>query len=130
MIVDIYNEVLTKLKTDLTGVNVTSTVNPEKPDYPQVTFAEKNNNEHKSTIDSGGVNHNEISFEVVIYTIGNTRMSDAKAIRGLVDGVMSGHYKMARDFSDEIPNLGNAPVYRYIMRYSTLVNTNKVIFRR
>jgi hypothetical protein len=67
---------------------------------------------------------------VNIFTIGDDKKSQAKDLRILVDNVLSGYYNMDRDFSDEIPNFLNQTIYRYVTRYSCLVDKNKVIYGR
>jgi hypothetical protein len=130
MIIDISNEVYTKLKTELVGVEIGSTFLEAPSTYPFVTFSEVSNTAFGDTKDSSGEQHNQLAFEVNIFTIGDDKKSQAKNLRKMIDDVLSGYYNMDRDFSDEIPNFLNQNVYRYVMRYSCLVDKNKVIYGR
>jgi hypothetical protein len=130
MIIDIANEVYTKLKTDLVGVEMGTTFLENPTTYPFVTFSEVSNTVSQESKDSSGEYHNVLSFEVNIFTIGDDKKSQAKDLRILVDNVLSGYYNMDRDFSDEIPNFLNQAIYRYVTRYSCLVDKHKVIYGR
>jgi hypothetical protein len=130
MIVDISNEVYTKLRTELVGVEIGTTFLETPTTYPFVTFSEVSNTTFGDTKDSSGEQHNQLGFEVNIFTIGDDKKSQAKTLRKMIDDVLSGYYGMDRDFSDEIPNFLNQSVYRYVTRYSCLVDKNKVIYGR
>jgi hypothetical protein len=130
MIVNIANEIFTKLKEDLTGVELTTSYETAPPTYPLVSFSELSNNAYLDTKDSSGEYHNQVSFEVNIFTEGSTRKNDALEIRVLVDEILSNYYGLGRDFSNEIPNYLNSNIYRYVMRYSCLVDKNKMIYGR
>jgi hypothetical protein len=130
MIIDIANEVYTKLKTELVGVEMGTTFLENPTSYPFVTFSEVSNTASQNSKDSSGEYHNQLAFEVNIFTIGDDKKSQAKDLRILVDNVLSGYYNMDRDFSDEIPNFLNQTIYRYVTRYSCLVDKNKVIYGR
>jgi hypothetical protein len=130
MIIDIAYEVYTKLKTDLVGVEMGTTFLETPSTYPFITFSEVSNTSTRDTRDSNGEYHNDVSFEVNIFTIGDDKKSQAKSLRILVDDVLSGYYGMEREFSDEIPNFGDQSIYRYVMRYGCLVDKNKVIYGR
>lgn len=130
MIIDIANEVYTKLKTDLVGVEIGTTFLETPTEYPFVTFSEVSNTAYTDTKDSSGERHNQLGFEINIFAIGDDKKSQAKNLRKMIDDVLSGYYGMDRDFSDEIPNFLNQNVYRYVMRYSCLVDKNKAIYGR
>lgn len=130
MIVDIYNEVLTKLKAELTDVEISQSNPIGVPNAPCVVFKELSNNSDPEHRDSAGEKYNALAFEINIYTIGATRISQSRAIRLLADGVMADYYNMNRDFSDEVQNYADTTVYRYILRYSCLVDENKKVYIR
>jgi hypothetical protein len=130
MIVDISNEILTKLKTDITTATVTTSYPDGKLTKPNITFREIANTTDSISVDSSGERYNEVSFEINIFTFGNKKQSDALKLRQSVDVIMSGEYGMNRSFSDEVPNFLNAEIFRYIIRYDCLIDSNKVIYRR
>jgi len=130
MIVDITNEIMDQLITELVDVNVTIPDIELVIPLPCVTFAELTNTTNLATVDSDGEKYNEQSFEINIYTNGNTKMSDAKAIRNKVDKIMNGDCGMNRVFSDTVPNYSDRRIYRYILRYDCMVDVNSKIYRR
>ena len=129
MIIDVTNEVLTRLKTELTGIDVVTSYPNYSPDFPIVTLTESSNITDRGTIDSSGQTHSYISLEVEIYTIGSRRMSKAKEIRTQIDTVLSGEYRMIRTFSNAIPNFLDTNVYRYKLIYSFRIDKEKTIYR-
>jgi hypothetical protein len=130
VIVDIYNQLFTILDTDLVGINVETSYNNYEGDYPLVTLEESSNNGVLDTFDSGGERHNEIDFEINIFTIGSTRRSEAMEIRSQIDEIMTGELGMFRILSNPVPNFGDRNIYRYVLRYNCEVDVNKQIFRR
>lgn len=130
MIVDITNELLTVLKSELTGVDVLTSYPETPPNFSCITFEEGENTSNISTKDSSGFNHSNISFEINIFTVGNSKMSKAKVIRNKIDKILSGTYGLNRNASRSVPNYLNNSVYRYNMRYSGIIDKNKVIYGR
>lgn len=130
MIVDIYNQLYTILDTELTSATVLPSYENYEGDYPLVTISEISNSGVEDTFDSSGEHHNDIDFEINIFTIGNTRRTDAMALRTLVDDIFSGELKMFRTFSNAVQNYGDRNIYRYVLRYNCEVDANKTIFRR
>lgn len=129
MIIDITNEILTKLKTDLVGIEVV-TSNQDTEQFPRVVFTENLNSTHIESIDSSGETKNEIVFDINIYTVGDRKMSDAKSIRNQVDSIMSDFYNMNRVYSNNVPNYFDQSIYRYVLRYNCVVDSNEVVYRR
>ena len=131
MIIDITNELLTDITLALDGIAKISTPNGdfEIANFPYVTFHEMSNIDRIDTIDTGGVEHNQLNFEVEIFTKGDTKMSDAKEIRNIVDSVLS-PLGLRRNYSDEQPNFLDERIFRYVMRYDCTVDSTKQIYRR
>lgn len=129
MIVNITNEVFTKLKNEIKNATVLTSYNLKNPQFPCITFVETSNTKDDNTIDSSGETVNILAFEVNIFTTGNMKLSRAIEIRQAVDNILSDYYKMSRDFASETPNYLDDTIYRYTMRYSCLVDKNKTIYR-
>ena len=129
MIIDITNEILTDLKDELTGVTLLTSYAPTTPKFPTVTVEEMSNSDNMRTKDSGGVQHNDISFIIDIYTTGNKKMSEAKDIRNKINTIISGKYGLARGKSSPIPNYLDASIYRYRLTYTGTISKNKTIYR-
>jgi len=130
MIVDITNEVFTEIKTALTTVTVKSEYPSTEPTFPFVTVTEISNDTDESTIDSSVQHYSLISIEVNIYCNSSRKISDAKSIRGTIYSILGDKYNMPRTFSNQVPNFLDENVYRYIMRYTCKVDTNRKIYRR
>lgn len=130
MIVGIENEIFTKLDTELPDALVIGNYDESADTFPRVVFHELINTAGQDTRDSDGEKYNQQSFNVEIYTVGNRKKSDANNIRLKVDEILSGFYNLERDFSESLPNFMDRNIYRYVMRYSCMVDKNKVIYRR
>ena len=130
MIIDISNEVFTKLKNTLTGINVVGEYPETIPTFPIVTFSESSNTTIYDMVDSSGETHNLISFEIEIFSNAKNKTTQVKTIRNNIDTVMSDFYGMNRVFSDKVPNYLDANIYRYMLRYECVVDKNKKIYRR
>lgn len=129
MIIDITNEVLTYVQTNYPTMNLLSTYPSTTPVFPCVVMEEMTNNQLKETVDSDGEHHSDVMIQVDIFTQGDRKISDAKAIRKQIDDIMSGYYKMGRTYSGITPNFLDTNIYRYTLRYSFIVSENKVIYR-
>lgn len=130
MIIDITNEVLTKIKTTLTGVTILTSYPSTVPIFPCVVIEESSNIINAVTVDSSGETHNDITFEINIFSNAPSKVTEAKLIRNQIDAIMSEFYGMDRDYSGSIPNFMDGDVYRYTLRYSFTISTNKTIYRR
>lgn len=128
--IDLTNEILTNLKNKLINVDVKSPYDNSKTTFPTVTIKEISNTTDFETVDSNGETHSLISFEINIFDIGNNKESSCKKIRNSIDLIMTQDYKMNRDFSAQVENYADTNVFRWILRYSCVVNKNKVIYRR
>lgn len=130
MIIDITNEVYTNLKTTLTDVTVLPTYPSTIPVFPCITVEELTNTNNTDTHDSAGDHHSDASIEIYIYTNGEDRISKAKSIRNRIDVIMNDNYNMLREDSRPIPNPADLTLYRYVLRYSYTIDSNKIIYRR
>lgn len=130
MIIDISNEIITILDAELVGLATISSPNQDEVvEFPHVTFSEEENIANELTFDTSGEQHNDMSFEIEIYTTGDTKMTDAKVIRNKIDTVLNG-LGLRRNFSQSIPNFLDKHVYRYVLRYACTVDETKTIYRR
>lgn len=130
MIVDITNEVLSKLKNELTNVTVLPSYPDKPPKFPVVIVRDMQNISVGATKDTAGFNHSDVSIEFQIFTKGSKKMSDAKVIRNDIDKILSDEYGMNRVYSDEVPNYTDRDVYRYVLRYNGIIDENKLIYGR
>ena len=71
----------------------------------------------------------EISFEINIFSNVQNKITQVREIRNTIDSLLTG-VGMTRDYSNPIPNYSDLNLYRYILRYTCVVDSNKKIFRR
>lgn len=130
MIVDIINELYSELKSTLTDVNVFPAYPNETPSFPCLVIEEVFNTSRMDTHDSSGYKHSDINIEINIFSDAENKIGQVKDIRDRVDAIMNDKYNMARDDSRPVTNLADSNIYRYILRYSFSIDSNKKIYRR
>lgn len=128
MIVDITNNIITRLDTDLTAT-VLNAMPSTTPSFPCVVVEEISNPEDMETVDSSGAKYSNVVMQIDIFTNSSKRVSDAKDLRNSIDSILSDEYGMSRDFAGRTPNLDDS-IYRYTLRYSALIDSNLKIYRR
>lgn len=131
MVVDITNEILTKIRTLLPNVSVLTSYpnNPTSTEFPFIIVEESDNSTDVSTRDSSGFNHSNIAFRIEIYTKGNKKMSDAKRLRNSIDSILSDELGLARGTPMVVPNFLDNTVYRYVLNYLGKIDKDKIIYR-
>jgi len=129
MMVDIYNEIYTKLRTDLVDITVLNAYTNESSNFPCVSFEEMNNTSNEETVDNSGETHADLSFEINICTNSPKARTDGRKIMQYVDDILGGHYGLVRDISRPVPNPVDKTIHRILMRYSGTVSNNKTIYR-
>lgn len=130
MIVDVTNEVYTTIKNTLVGVTVLSAYPSTTPIFPCVIVEEISNITDLDTVDTSGEHYSNVSIEINILSNSQNKISEVKGLRGQIDDIMSGQYRMNRGFAGVTPNFIDSSIYRYTMRYSFKVDSNKTIYRR
>lgn len=129
MIVDIGNELLTKIKTEVSPVRVLTSYQGTVPSFPTILFEEDDNSAMISTKDSAGFQHSNIAYTIEIYTEGDAKVTEAKRLRNKIDKIMSEDYGMTRGRPMVIPNYLDNTIYRYKLRYTGTIDKNKKIYR-
>lgn len=129
MIVDVYNEVFTKLTNDITDASVYTDYSDKKPSFPCITLGEGGNLMDMETLDSSGEHVNIQSFDINIYDDSKQKRSVVKALASQVDSIMADEYGMQREFAQQIPNALDKSIYRYNLRYDFKIDENKTVYR-
>lgn len=129
MVANIAEELFTLLKTELSPIKCSEPFVGVSSGFPCVTFEEIVNDTVESTIDSGGEQHCEVAYEVVIYTKGSTATSQMREIRSKIDSVFS-NKNLTRTTSNNVDNYLDRSVKRHVIRYTAIVDKNNRIFRR
>lgn len=127
MIVNIRNEIFATLKSLLTGVTVLPNIPKTTPVFPCVVLVPLIIQSSRDTKDTSGFHHNDQSFQIEIYTTGDTAMSSADAIIQIIDGLMSGTYGMNLVEGTPIDAV-DSTLYRYILRYDCRVSEDRTIY--
>lgn len=128
--IDIGNEVFTKLKTEITNARFISPYQMTSDTFPCVTFECKINTTNQDHVDTSGEFVSDMMFEINVYTIGQGKEGTAKGIVSDIDDIMSGFYRMNRINSEPAPNYSDENIYRYFLQYDCAVTKHKQIFRR
>lgn len=128
MIVDISNEVYTKLKESVTTGSVYKRRPTIDPSFPCVVLSFSTQTE-SSSVDSSGETHNFITVNLDIYSQSQKFNSEILTLRREVDSILADFYKLERTIDEEMENI-NPDIYRWVMRYDGIVSSDSVIFRR
>ncbi len=129
MLVDVTNEVYTRLKTELVGHQVLKAYPNEVPTFPLVVVDELESVADDDTRDSGGFNADIVSLSINIFSNTSNKSEEIKAIRKQIDTIMSDEWRMTRTVSRYVPNFIDINVDRYLLTYSFKIDKNKVIYR-
>lgn len=128
--IDIENKIYTLVRNSIQSFNAeVGSVYTESPaKYPYVFFEMTNNSTYDRGSDSGDIeNFAEQSFEVNIYTKGNSKKSTAKEIATAIDNVLK-EKNFRRVFYSPVPNFRDNNIYRIILRYRIIVGKNQTLY--
>jgi hypothetical protein len=134
VIIDIENEVFTKIATELrsqfTGINVYGEDVRSPSSFPCVSIVEADNYTVRRTQDSGSnENHANLMYEVNVYSNKTSgKKTECKEIFAVIDEIMLG---LGFTRSNKNPvTMDEATIYRIVGRYVAIVSTNQTIYRR
>lgn len=130
MLVNLYGEILTVIKTTLTDCKVIGTFPSISPSFPLIIVTETVNDTLLSTVDTSGEKHSDITISFEIFSNAEDKINEVRDIRGRIDAIMADTYRMSRTIVGEITNFADPNIYRYIIRYSGVVDSKKTIHRR
>lgn len=106
----------------------TLTLKPER--FPYVSIIEQDNRVYGATRDSKSLeNHAEIMLEVTVYTTGERKQQECRAIIGEIDKEY-GKIGLQRMMLNPVTNYNDTQIYRMIARYRAVISKNKEIYRR
>lgn len=130
MLTNIYNEFLTIIKSTLTDCRVIGNYQAVAPSFPLVIMTETVNDTHADTVDTSGEKHNDITITFEIFSDAEDKVNVVRDIRNRIDSVMADTYRLNRSIVGDITNFADPNVYRYIVRYSGVVDSTNKINRR
>ncbi len=127
----VFNQISKKLKDEFTNISVYGEYINAPAKFPAVMIEERANSVYINTQDSGDIeNHALVVYEVNVYSNKKTgKKSECKAIFKVIDAEFA-DMGFTRVFTETIPNLNDASIYRMVGRYSALVSKNEKIYRR
>ena len=111
-------------------VELSSTLTLKPTKFPYVSIIEEDNAVFKRTSDSKRLeNHARIMLQVDVYTTGNRKQQEARAIIGVIDETY-GNIGLRRTMLSPTLNYNDTSVYRMTARYECIVSKDKEIYRR
>ena len=130
--IDIESQIFTKLYDAIKAVypncDVKSELDLEPSKSPAVMIEEINNASNTQTMTTTE-NHAVIDYEINIFSSkASGRKSEARAILSLIDSVMT-KWNFQRLMTNPV-SLSDSTRYRLVARYTAVVGTNEVIYRR
>lgn len=98
--------------------------------FPYVSIIEQDNRVYGATRDSANIeNHAEIMLEVTVYTTGDKKQQECRAIIAEIDKEY-GKIGLQRMMLNPVTNYNDTQIYRMIARYRAVISKNKEIYRR
>ena len=130
--IDIESQIFTMLYDAIKAVypncDVKSELDLEPAKSPAVMIEEINNASNTQTMTTTE-NHAVVDYEINIFSSkASGRKSEAKAILSLIDSVMT-EWNFQRLMTNPV-SLSDSTRYRLVARYTAVVGTNEVIYRR
>lgn len=130
--IDIESQIFTMLYDAIKAVypncDVKSELDLEPSKSPAVMIEEINNASNTQTMTTTE-NHAVVDYEINIFSSkASGRKSEAKAILSLIDGIMT-EWNFQRLMTNPV-SLSDSTRYRLVARYTAVVGTNEVIYRR
>ena len=128
---EVFNRIATRLREEFNPISVYGEYIKSPAVFPAVIIEERGNSAHERTQDSGSVeNHARLMYEVNVYSNKQTgKKSECKAIFKVIDDEFA-TMGFTRILKEPIPNIEDATIYRMVGRYTAVVSTDKVIYRR
>lgn len=127
----IFARIANKLREDNPSMYVTGEYVKAPAVFPTVTIEEKANSAYQRTQDSGNLeNHASLMYEVNVYS--NKQVGKKTQCKDLFKIIDLEFQKMGftRIMKEPVPNLEDGTIYRMIGRYTAVVSTGGIIFRR
>lgn len=125
----LYDEMVDEITTVYEDVYVAPYNLRIPPIIPTVWFEEINNTTYVMSSDSGDdENHIRVEYEFNIFTMGDNKKADAIAIAKTIDVAMKSR-GFRRGYSGVISFLEDETLYRYVVRYSGIVDKDLKVRR-
>ena len=128
---EVFDRIATRLREEFNPISVYGEYIKSPAVFPAVIIEERGNSAHERTQDSGSVeNHARLMYEVNVYSNKQAgKKSECKSIFKVIDDEFAA-MGFTRILKEPIPNIEDATIYRMVGRYTAVVSTDKVIYRR
>ena len=128
---ELFDRIATRLRSEFDPISVYGEFVKSPVEFPTVMIEEKANSSYQRTQDSGNLeNHALLMYEVNVYSNKKVgKKSECKAIFKVIDDEFAS-MGFTRILKEPIPNIEDATIYRMVGRYTAVVSTDKVIYRR
>ena len=132
--IDIENKIIETLTaaliTSYPTIYVTTKREPVPTSFPAVSIREADNSTYVDSLDSSASeNHADLMYEINVFSNkGAGAKAEAKAIMAIIDQELQA-LNFVRRMIDEIDN-GDPSIHRRVARYSAIVGTDYMIYRR
>jgi hypothetical protein len=125
--IDVANKCYTRVKTAVNALikGASQTYIDTPPDFPYMYFNQVDNPETASDLD-GNENAVKPMTEITIYTMGDTKLTDAKKIMALADTQMKSMGYIRTFGPREVTNITNTNICRLLSRYSRVIGSGDV----
>lgn len=127
----VFSKIAAKLREDDPQMFVSGEHVKAPAAFPAVFIEEKANSAYQRTQDSGSLeNHVSLMYEVNVYS--NKQVGKKTQCKDLFKIIDLEFQKMGftRIMKEPVPNLEDGTIYRMIGRYTAVVSTGGIIFRR
>ncbi len=127
----VFSRIASKLREDNPEMFVSGEYVKAPAVFPTVTVEEKANSAYQRTQDSGSLeNHVSLMYEVNVYSNKQVgRKTQCKELFKIIDHEFQ-EMGFTRIMKEPVPNLEDGTIYRMIGRYTAVVSTGGIIFRR
>lgn len=130
MIVDILNEIYTIVKSTITTATVIKDYPTTSPVFPCIIIHQLSNYTDETSWSSSGEKINYQDIEIQIFVNSENKHADVLAFRKQIDSILGDTYHMRKNSDEAIANMMDESIYRWVMRYSYAIDSNKVIYGR
>ncbi len=127
----IFGKISTALRAEFDPIFVSGELVKAPATFPAVYIEEKANSAYQRTQDSGSLeNHVSLMYEINVYSNKQVgKKSECKAIFAVIDNEFQ-KMGFTRIMKEPVANLEDGTIYRMIGRYTAVVSTGGIIFRR
>lgn len=127
---EIYTKVRNAVKAEFSKAEISGKTLIKPTQFPALSFIEESNDIVNRMRDNENVENGvDLMYELQVFSVADNAKTEVKAIVAIVDDIMYG-YNFTKTFGGKLSNGYDVGVYRYVARYTAIVDKNKNIYRR